>query len=63
VVTLKNIIVQYFNYMGLNSESVMDSLNRYPMVLEIFTAFFRSLLLLGEICHSYDEILDMAQTY
>lgn len=36
---------------------------KYPLMLEIFVSFFRTLLFLGDICNDYDDYLEMETTY
>lgn len=47
--TLKNIMSQYINHMISNQENVMESLQKFSIVLDIFVSFFYTLLYLGEV--------------
>lgn len=60
---LKNIISQYLNYMSSSSDTVLCSFTKYPLMLEIFVSFFRTLLFLGDMCSDFDEELEMEATY
>lgn len=36
--------------MNESSDSVAQSLTKYPLIMEIFVAFFKTMLYLGDIC-------------
>lgn len=60
---MKNLLGQFLNYLSETNHSVEGALHRYPIILDIFVSFMRTLLYLGDICCTFNEYIPMDDIY
>ena len=60
---MKNLLSQFLNYLSQGKETIEKSFCRYPIILDIFVSFFRTLLYLGDVCSTYNQYVNYVDIY